>query len=119
MDVLAFVYHAAMKSLLILILISTCIVAWRSDDVVDLIQGVSTVESTVGSGVTIHTLNQQGKQHIAYQSNPVSLQKVQQSVSTSTPMTMEKFVELSRSDSNAARKFFDRRAQGEHLEEKR
>jgi hypothetical protein len=102
-------YHVPMKSLLILMLISTCIVAWRSDDVVDLIQGVSTVKSAVASGITIQTRNQQGIRQNAYQDNhPAPM-----------PMTLEKFAELSKSDSNAARKFFDRRAQAERMEEKR
>lgn len=108
-----------MKTLLILILISTCIVAWRSDDVADLIQGEATVKSSVANGITFQALNQQGSRQIAYQSNPVSMQKVQQSVQSSTPMTMEKFAELSKSDSNAARRFFDRRAHAEQTEEKR
>jgi hypothetical protein len=104
-------YHVPMKSLLILILISTCIVAWRSDDVVDLIQGASTVKSAVASGIAMQARNQQGSRQTAYQDN--------QPGATPMPMTLEKFAELSKSDSNAARRFFDRRAQSERTDDKR
>jgi hypothetical protein len=50
-----------MKTLLILFLVSMCIVAWRSDDVADMIQGVSAVKpmAMTGAGATMFSTTQQ------------------------------------------------------------